>query len=199
MPRAFCICAQRRPRDFAFFLVAFGRGRAVSKPKAAEHRRTPKRKRHTTPATPHAAFPSRKRSLIRCRGSVLECASALALLVGRTRGRQPKAAERPPFAEPPSLKVRACDGLWHGRPPHSKTHASHNAPCHTTRGFPNQCSISLINSMPTRLVRMVPGSARSGNSCRNQEWKPILHENFLWTLSMETVSMKNLFRSIERR
>jgi hypothetical protein len=60
------------------------RARGVAKPKAAEHHRTPKRKRHITLAIPRAASQRRrgeKVETIGCRGSVLACASALALWI----------------------------------------------------------------------------------------------------------------------
>src|SRR6266403_46639 len=62
-------------------------------------------------------------------GHVLECGGVPPLL-GKPRvsfrprlRRRSKSGGTPAFAERPLLKVRVCDGLWRGRPPHSKTQA----------------------------------------------------------------------------
>src|SRR5436190_17761759 len=66
-------------------------------------------------------------------GRVLECGGVPPLL-GKTRvsfrprlRRRSKSGGAPAFAQPRSLKVRLCDGLWRGRPPHSKTQAKLDA------------------------------------------------------------------------
>src|SRR5436190_22671113 len=80
-------------------------------------------------------------------GHVLECGGVPPLL-GKTRvsfrprlPRRSKSGGAPAFAEPRSFKVRLCDGLWRGRPPHSKTQAKLGAANDALRNCQKSASI----------------------------------------------------------